>query len=87
MIEAFLLGVIATASMTAGVYFLKFWRDTRDEFFLLFAAAFIVEALNRASMLLIEKPNEGNPWVYLVRLLSFLLVLAAILKKNYMDKG
>ena len=86
MIEGFLLGVIATASITAGIFFLKFWRATRDSFFLAFAAAFLIEGLNRCGVLFLEKPNEGNPWIYLVRLLSFLLILGAILKKNYGEK-
>ncbi len=83
MIEGFLLGVIATASIIAGIFFLKFWRKTGDSFFLAFAASFFIEGLNRCGVLLLEKPNEGNPWVYVVRLLSFLLILVAILRKNY----
>ena len=83
MIDGFLLGVIATASITAGVHFLKFWRDSRDPFFLLLAASFIIEALNRSAVLLIEKPSEGSAWTYLIRLLSLLLILAAILRKNF----
>lgn len=86
MIEAFLLGVVATSSIIAGLFFLKFWRKTRDSFFLAFAAAFIIEGLNRCGVLLLHKPNEGSPWIYLVRLLSFLLILGAILKKNYGEK-
>ncbi|HZD76632.1 MAG TPA: DUF5985 family protein, partial [Acidobacteriaceae bacterium] len=34
MIEGFLLGIIATSSLTAGVFFLKFWKKTRDSLFL-----------------------------------------------------
>jgi uncharacterized membrane protein HdeD (DUF308 family) len=83
MIEGFLLGVIATSSIIASIFFLKFWRKTGDSFFLAFAASFFIEGLNRCGVLLLEKPNEGNPWVYLVRLLSFLLILVAILRKNY----
>lgn len=83
MLEGFLLGVIATASFVAGFYFLKFWKSTRDRFFLLFAAYILVEGLNRASFLLLTKPNEGSPRIYLVRLVSFLLILVAILRKNY----
>lgn len=86
MIEGFLLGVVATASVTAGLFFLKFWRDTRDSFFLAFAAAFIIEGLNRCGVLLLERPNEGSPGIYVVRLVSFLLILWAILKKNYWEK-
>jgi len=82
-VEAFLLGVIATASVTSGVFFLRFWRDTRDSLFLAFGVSFIIEGLNRTATLLLARPNEGSPAVYLVRLLAFLLILAAILKKNF----
>jgi uncharacterized membrane protein HdeD (DUF308 family) len=83
MFEAFLLGVIATSSLIAGVFFLKFWKKTRDSLFLAFGLAFVVEGLNRCAVLLLNKPNEGSPYIYLVRLLAFLLILAAILRKNY----
>lgn len=83
MIEGFLLGVIATSSLAAGLFFLKFWRTTRDSFFLAFAASFIIEGLNRSTVLFADRPNEGNPWIYVVRLLSLLLILMAILRKNY----
>jgi uncharacterized membrane protein HdeD (DUF308 family) len=83
ILEAFLLGIIATTSLTAGVFFLKFWRKTRDSLFLAFGLAFFVEGLNRSAVLFLAKPNEGSPYIYIVRLLAFLLILAAILHKNY----
>lgn len=83
MLSGFLLGVIATSSFTAGIFFLKFWKHTRDSLFLAFGLAFIIEGLNRTAVLTVANPNEGSPWIYLVRLLAFLLILAAILKKNY----
>ena len=82
MIEGFLLGVIATASVAAGVFFLKFWRETRDSLFLLFALAFIVEGLNRTAFILLRHPSEGWPGIYLVRCFAFLLILAGIINKN-----
>lgn len=82
MIEGFLLGVIATASLTAGAFFIRFWRETRDSLFLTFGIAFIVEGVNRTFMLFLKNPNEGSPWIYLVRLFAFLLILGGILKKN-----
>ncbi|MGH9727527.1 MAG: DUF5985 family protein [Candidatus Acidiferrales bacterium] len=87
MTQGFLLGVIATTSLIAGVFFLKFWRDTRDSLFLAFAIAFIIEGLNRSAVLFAAQPNEGSPWIYLVRLFAFLLILAAIVKKNYGARG
>lgn len=82
MIEGFLLGVIATSSLTAGVFFLRFWRDTRDFLFLTFAVAFIAEGLNRTAMLVLRQPNEGSPWIYVVRFFAFLLILVGIVMKN-----
>ncbi len=82
MIEGFLLGVIVTASLTAAAYFLKFWRHTRDPLFLAFSAAFAIEGLNRLAFLFVARPNEGSPAIYIVRLLAFLLILAAIAIKN-----
>jgi hypothetical protein len=82
MLEGFLLGVIVTASLTAAAFFLKFWRSSRDPLFLAFALAFFIEGVNRIGFLLVERPNEGSPAIYVVRLLAFLLILAAILRKN-----
>lgn len=83
MIEGFLLGIIVTASIAAAGFFWKFWRQTRDMLFLAFAAAFFIEGLNRTSFLLLDSPNEGSPTIYFVRLIAFLLILAAIIRKNW----
>ncbi|HEX4039201.1 MAG TPA: DUF5985 family protein [Acidobacteriaceae bacterium] len=81
-IEGFLLGVVATCSLLAGLFFLRYWRDTRDSLFLNFALAFIIEGINRTVMMFYEHPNEASPWVYLIRSFAFLLIVAAIIKKN-----
>jgi len=82
IIEGFLLGVIAISSFLAGLFFLRFWRDTRDSLFLNFALAFIVEGINRTVMMFFAHPNEASPWVYLVRSFAFLLIVAGIVNKN-----
>lgn len=82
MIEGFLLGVIVTATLAVSAFFLKFWRKTRDPLFLGFGCAFLVEGCNRIAFLFVEDPESGNPIVYAVRLLSYLLILAAIAYKN-----
>ena len=81
-----LIGAIAMAALVAGLFFLRFWRDTRDSFFLFFAASFLLEAANRIGLGLSRDPNEGNPFFYLVRLVSFLLILLAIVQKNRAKK-
>lgn len=82
MIEGFLLGVIVTASLAAAVFFFKFWQRTRDQLFLAFGLAFLIEGLNRVLFLFVDHPNEGRPGIYVVRLLAFLLIVAAIVRKN-----
>lgn len=82
MIEGFLLGVIVTAAATAGAFFMRFWLKTRDPLFLAFSASFLIEAANRLRFLWLENPNEGAAGIYLVRLVSYLLILIAIVNKN-----
>jgi len=80
--EQILLGANAMASLVVGLFFLRFWRDTRDRFFFFFATAFVVEGLNRVVLGLTNVPEETAPYFYLVRLFAFLLILAAIVDKN-----
>jgi hypothetical protein len=82
MIEGFLLGVIVTCSFVAAGFFARFWRATRDLLFLAFAAAFALEGLNRMAFLFLDEPKTGDEVIYSVRLLSYLLILAAIANKN-----
>ena len=82
MTEGFLLGVIVTASLAAGAYFLKFWRQTRDPLFLAFACAVMIEGVNRTCFLFVANPESGSVTLYSIRLLSYLLILFAIAYKN-----
>jgi hypothetical protein len=77
-----LLGAIAMACITISLFFLRFWRKTRDRFFLFFAASFGVEGVNRAVLGLTSIPSEVEPFIYIIRLISFLLILIAIIDKN-----
>jgi hypothetical protein len=82
MIEGFLLGVIVTGSLVAAMFFLKFWRQTRDFLFLAFGVAFLIEALNRTAFLFLSAPNEGTASNYVVRLLAFLVIVSGIVYKG-----
>lgn len=82
MIEGFLIGVIVCASTVAGLFFLRFWQRTHDLLFLAFGLSFLVEAANRVRFLFLDVPSEGAASIYLVRLLSYLLIVVAIAYKN-----
>jgi uncharacterized membrane protein HdeD (DUF308 family) len=81
-VNVLLLGAIAMACLIAGLFFLRFWQQSRDRFFALFAAAFLVESVNRTALALSATPSDGAPVFYCVRLLGFLLILTAIVDKN-----
>jgi hypothetical protein len=79
---AVLMGAVAMASFVATLFFLRFWRQTRDSFFLLFAIAFGLDAAARSVLGLTHPPDEAEPLFYLARLLTFGLIIAAIAHKN-----
>jgi uncharacterized membrane protein HdeD (DUF308 family) len=82
MFEGFLLGVIVAATLGSAAFFLKFWRQTRDPLFLAFGVAFLIEAVNRCFVLIVDKPNEGHTLIHLIRVLSYVVILAGIIHKN-----
>jgi hypothetical protein len=82
MIEGFLIGVVVTTSVVAGLFFLRFWKRTHDPLFLAFGVAFLIEGVNRMRFLSLADPSEGEPTIYLVRLFAFLLIAGAIIHKN-----
>ncbi len=80
--EALLSGAIASASMVVALFFLRFWRTTRDRFFLFFALSFSLEAVNRVFLGTMAGAREEMPVFYLIRLLAYVLILLAIVDKN-----
>lgn len=81
-LDMFLLGFIAGTSLAACLFFIRFWRDTRDSLFLAFAIFFGLTVVNAGSLLTLPHPNMGSTSLFVCRLVSILIVIAAILKKN-----
>ena len=77
-----LMGAIALASFVAGLFFFRYWRSTRDTFFLYFALSFWIEAANRVALGLLVQATEFEPVVYIVRIVAYGLIVVAILQKN-----
>ena len=77
----FILGATALASLVAALFFLRFWRDTRDRFFFFFAIAFGVDTLHRVVLALTPVSQEQEPFFYVGRLVTFGLIIAAIVDK------
>lgn len=81
-LSSVLMGAVAMASCVATLFFLRFWRQTRDGFFLLFAAAFGLDALTRVVLGVGRLSEETEPLIYLARLVTFGLIILAIIRKN-----
>jgi zinc transporter ZupT len=81
MVE-FLSGAVTFAYLLAGVYFVRFWRRTSDRFFLSFAAAFFLLALNQLVVSILEAADERGNYAYILRVVGFVLILFAIVDKN-----
>jgi hypothetical protein len=78
----FVLGAIAMASLAVSLFFVRFYRETRDPLFLFFAAAFGVEAINRSVLAFQATPNEASPYLYIMRAFGYSLILVGIYRKN-----
>ena len=81
-VATFVSGMIAMGYVVAGVLFLRFWRRTGDSLFAVFAAAFLLFALNQGLVALLGLEGDERGWLYLLRLAGFTLIIAAILGKN-----
>ena len=81
-INDFLYGASAMGCVVAGLYFLRFWRESFDRLFLMFALAFWLLAANYALLGTIQFANENRVYVFTVRLVAFCLILYGIFDKN-----
>jgi hypothetical protein len=80
--EDFLMGVVAMGHFVAGLFFLRFWRTTRERLFVMFAIAFWVLGAIRLAMIWINDPIEHNHYLYWLRFVAYVLILLAIVDKN-----
>ena len=79
----FVSGAITMGFLLSALFFLRFWRRTRDRLFLLFAAAFALLAVQRAALAGFTGAQvEDTMPFYLLRLAAFVLILVAIVDKN-----
>jgi len=81
-VNSLLLGAAAMGFWTVSLFFLRFWCQTRDRFFLLFAIAFLIGGLDRIASGITNFPRAEEPFFYLVRLFTYGLIIVAIVDKN-----
>jgi hypothetical protein len=82
VLKEFLLGALVMGDVVLALFFLQYWRVTRDRFFLFFTWSFVVGAASRLVLAVHLGNDEFEPLVYLIRLLSYAIILVAIIDKN-----
>ena len=82
LVHQFLLGGIVVACGAAGLFFLRFWRKTRDRLFALFAIAFWTLGAHWLALAFTDPDAEFRLWLFATRLLAFLLILYGVYDKN-----
>ncbi|MGH9885310.1 MAG: DUF5985 family protein [bacterium] len=79
-------GALVVMCLLAGLFFLRYWRSSRDRFFLWFAAAFTTFAVSWALLEYEKDASEHTSYIYAIRLLGFFQILVAIFLKNVKNK-
>lgn len=82
----FLSGGLTIGYIVLGLFFWKFWHRTRDFLFPMFAWAFWLMAANTIAVAAIGSYDLDLGWTYLLRLLAFVLIIVAIIRKNMETK-
>jgi len=75
----FLHGALTLASAAIGLFFLRYWRASRDRLYLFFCAAFW---LLSAQWLLFSALPHLVTLAHVLRFVAFILIALAVLDKN-----
>jgi hypothetical protein len=78
----FLTGMAVCGCWGATVFFLRFWRVTRDRLFLFFAVGLFVLSLNWIALEIVQPVAETRHYFYVIRLFAFGCIIAGIWDKN-----
>jgi hypothetical protein len=80
--QGLVAGALTMGYLVVALFFLRFWRQTADRFFMFFSASFAILAIQRVALALTVDVRDNDVWLYSLRLLAYVLILAAIVDKN-----
>jgi uncharacterized membrane protein HdeD (DUF308 family) len=66
----------------AALFFYRFWRRTLDRLFVWFSTAFLLLGVERLMLAVTHANETSSPLIYVLRLVAFGLIIAAIVDKN-----
>lgn len=77
-----LCGAIGMGYVAIALFFLRSWRTTGDRLFLAFCVAFVMLAMQRLAVGVIDPLHENALPTHVLRLLAYCTIVLAILDKN-----
>ena len=77
-------GLLTMASLVAALFFLRFWRQTRERLFAFFSLAFLGLGATWLGLAIINHPADEaqQEYAYVVRLVAFVILIIGIIDKN-----
>ena len=84
-VQALTLGVsgaLFAGYAVAALFFARSCRRTGSPIFAWFGVAFVLLAVQRVMLVLVERAAGATPWSHGLRLLAFLLILVGIAAEN-----
>lgn len=81
-VASFIAGMVALGFIAAAMFFVQFYRETRDRFFLYFTAAFVLFAGNQSVPIAWHIDADSQAPIYIARLVGYLLIIIAVVQKN-----
>ena len=82
LVQQFLRGGLVVACFVAGLFFLHYYRQTRDRIFVFFVVAFWSLAAHWVGLAIANPELESRHYIFLFRLLAFVALIVGILDKN-----
>jgi uncharacterized membrane protein YeiB len=80
--SGFLSGAIMMAYAVLALFFLRFWRRSREPLFRVFAYGFLLLSAERWVLELTDPHDENRAYIFLMRLSAFVLIIAGVVLKN-----
>jgi hypothetical protein len=81
-LKVLLNGAVMMGYGVVALFFLRYWRTSHDRLFGFFALAFAIMGANSAAIALLRVNDERTYYLYVARLLAFLVLLYGIWDKN-----
>ena len=78
----YIAGAVCTMCLVAAMFFLRFFYRTRDVLFLCFAGSFLLQTVARVLAIWVHDAANDRAPVYILRVISYGLILFAIFLKN-----